>query len=172
MDTSTRKFLGCEQSQDVPNNDTAKLMFYLNAVSQVLDLPNERKFGILTDYQRYYRLSDEDIDRLVLYSVMFNPEILLNKCIFENDKVCEKNKFVISNKASVHVAESIYIGGKVRYVSNVMIIGSRFIKTYYTKPMKFFVSRRERLFNKYQLNKHKNVIPSSGTNKCQFCVLL
>lgn len=173
MNTPTRKYLGCETSEDVPNNDTAKLMYYIKAVSQVLDLINERKFEILTDHQKYYRLSDEEIDRLVLLCVLFNPQALQNKCMFENDKFCEKNKFIISDVSSVpekiHVRESIYIGGKVRSVNNVMYVGSCFIKFFYSKPMEFFESRRQRLLKKYQLNVNDN--PSSARKSC-YCMLL
>ena len=64
----------------VPNNNKAKLMYYLNCVASVLELDNPNLYR-LKNYQNYQNLDQEDTDALLLIVTMLSPDELIGKVI-------------------------------------------------------------------------------------------
>ena len=63
-------------------------MYYLNSICSVLDLSDEPAVRRLIDYQRYYNLTEEELDKLLVLCVLFRPDDLTGKCIFHNEELC------------------------------------------------------------------------------------
>ena len=110
----------------VPDNPKAKLMYYLNCLCSVLNLDDEDvDIKRLRDYSNYWRLTDEETDLLImLCGVALKPDVLLNKCIFQNDALCgdSSNEFYELEAVSdrLLVAGSVMIGGRTKRVSKIM----------------------------------------------------
>ena len=55
----------------VPNNNIAKLMYYLDCVLTVIEYDRI----ILTDYKNYYVLTAEERKLVIELAILFNPKI-------------------------------------------------------------------------------------------------
>ncbi|KAH3770165.1 hypothetical protein DPMN_171448 [Dreissena polymorpha] len=43
----------------------------------------------LTQYRQYDNLSDSDTDVLIVLWLALSPDVLINKCIFQNEAMCK-----------------------------------------------------------------------------------
>ena len=64
---------------NVPNNDLARLMYYLNCVASVIQYEEDNK---LTDYQNYHMLTKKEEDAVYGLAASFNPKIFMNADVF------------------------------------------------------------------------------------------
>ncbi|KAL3863095.1 hypothetical protein ACJMK2_004871 [Sinanodonta woodiana] len=127
------------QSADVPNDPRAKLMYYLSCMTTVLDLNDHPNLYRLTNYNAY-SLSEDDTARLIILCLLLSPEILLNKCIFQDDEMCgdSENKFyeisAVSNQ--LLLTNSILIGGQQRAVHKIMTFKMSWLEQHWSEPIK------------------------------------
>ena len=63
----------------VPDNDIARLMYYLSCVGTVISYDQTDR---LTDYEHYYRLTKNEEELLLKLIVIFNPKIFIDAGIF------------------------------------------------------------------------------------------
>ena len=63
----------------VPNNDLAKLMYYLACVFSVVQYDESNK---LSDYKNYNSLSEEEKKLVYALSILFDPKILISAGVF------------------------------------------------------------------------------------------
>ena len=98
----------------VPNNDVAKLMYYLSCVLNVIKY--EQQNSKLTDYANYYNLNEEEKDVLLSLVLLFNPAIFLEAKIFlvapsllTNNNANDFFK-ITDERIGIHVSEQIMIG--------------------------------------------------------------
>ena len=130
-DTSTKA--------DVPNDPRAKLMYYLNCLCSVLKLDDNADINRLRRYQNYF-LGRSDRDLLVQLCILLRPDILLNKCIFQNDSMCGNmgNKFFELEQVrdSLLITGNIVIGGQNRRVTKIMTFTMSWLDQNWTQPMK------------------------------------
>ena len=56
----------------IPNNDIARLMYYLKCVSSVL---NYKGLSQYTNYNKYYELSSKEKNEVIQLANIFNPLI-------------------------------------------------------------------------------------------------
>ena len=127
-DTSTRAL--------VPNNDIARLMYYLKCVFTVLKCNNFSKF---TDYNNYDYLSNSDIIELIRLVKLFDPKIMIGAKVFalEEDLDCNNRFIEITDEAmNIHVNEEIVIGGIITKVSKKLLLKSEWLIFYYFNPLK------------------------------------
>ena len=71
----------------IPNNAKARCMYYLKTVSGLLDLDNPNVHR-LTNYERYWSLSDEETKTLLVLVLVLSPDELVNKVMFQSDEMC------------------------------------------------------------------------------------
>ena len=132
-DTSTKVF--------VPNNDIARLMYYLECVFTVLKC---NKYSEYTDFNNYYSLSNSDINELIKLVKIFDPKIMIGAKVFvlEEDLVMD-NKFIeiTDETMNIHLNEEIVIGGIVTKVSQKMLFTSQWILNNYYNPLKRLTQR-------------------------------
>lgn len=128
------------QSTTIPDDDVARLMYYLNCVT--LSLGIDILQDDLVDYHNYHRLSGVRIALVFKSAVEFSPDIFMNKLIFRDDEgdvvpTGSSNKFVNITAACdvVSIQRDFIIGGQVKDVTKVMFFRSSWLKTYYTDPV-------------------------------------
>jgi hypothetical protein len=177
--------LGCNriQIQDhsrtvyVPENDLAKLMYYLKCVSNVL---NYRELDKYTDYANYNLLSQEDEKKVYAFALILKPEILLKANVFiiaPNllTKGSSNQFFIITDeRIGVHVSQEVTIGGRAVKVLEVMICNENWIKDNYFQPLASIFSNYNSTetissFNNNTHNTYRRNINSSGSSDCCSC---
>ena len=100
----------------IPENDIAKLMYYLHCLSCVLQCDINSKF---TDFKNYNNLTQKDEETLVALALLFSPKILIDLKIFIFDSRLlpsgSPNEFyqITDERIGIHVNEEVMIGGRV-----------------------------------------------------------
>jgi len=142
----------------VPDDDIARLMYYLNCVTISLGL--DILHDDLVDYQNYHRLSSVRIALVFKSAVEFSPDIFLNKLIFKDDEgdivpAGSSNKFVNITTACdiVSIQRDFVIGGQVKDVTKVMFFKTSWLNTFYNGPI-------ERI---------AKAVLAASTKHCQHC---
>jgi hypothetical protein len=132
----------------IPNNDLARVMYYLQCVTQAVDmdiLPDD-----CIEYQNYRYLSESRVDLVINFAQILSPGELINKLIFRDDEGAFIKDGMLNDFASItvacdmiHVQQSVVIGGKVQDVSKVMFFKSEWLTRNYYDPMRRLQNRRE-----------------------------
>ena len=124
----------------VPQNDTAKLMYYLLSVSLVVNLETlEDNIARLTDYNNHYLLTNDEKVKLLSLCKQFSPDVLDDKCFFHLDEIRGDlpNRFFLLNSTETAfvAAESVSIGAITVSVKTIMVYKMSWKIQYYTNPM-------------------------------------
>ena len=132
----------------VANNPRAKLMYYLDCVSNVLQLDNPN-LSRLKNYSRYFALDEEDETLLLYLVILLSPDELIGKVFFPSDALCggdRNNKFYeISHVSHLFaVQQNIVIGGERKRVVKIMTFKQSWIYQYYINPMQAIQQQRAR----------------------------
>ena len=130
----------------IPNNDIARLMYYLSCVDTVIRHDDTDKFS---DYEHYYRLTKADEDILLGLIVIFNPKIFINAGIFIVDQKLIPygfdNEFyqITDQKIGIHVNQEVIIGGKSVKVLKIMACNTAWLNRYYINPIENITNSRK-----------------------------
>ena len=119
----------------VPNDDSAKLMYYLYCVSTVLDYDG---FGPFIDYKGYYLMPRELLGTLIKFALLFDPKLLIDARVFIEDPDLDMvNRFyAIQDKTmNFNINDEITIGGITTRVQRVMAFKPSFLMIYYYSPL-------------------------------------
>ena len=114
----------------VPNNAIAKLMYYLDCITAVLDIDDSK----LNDYQNYDELTGEQLLAVYLLAKLYHPSILIKSGVFILDEKLlydTNNQFyeITDETIGFHASREIVIGGKTIKVLKCMACND----TYYQK---------------------------------------
>jgi hypothetical protein len=107
----------------VPNDNIAKLMYYLDCVLIVIEYDRNNK---LTDYQHYKNLNSEEKKAVIQLAILLNPKLFMDANIFivSQDLLPDSsgNKFykITDERIGIHIDEELMLAGKVVKVKNVM----------------------------------------------------
>jgi len=131
------------QRTTVPNDNIAKLMYYLSTLSSCLDhmIPDD-----YTSYTTYYNLSYQDKVEVVTLAILLSPDLLMGKVIFPveaGDPILNglQNNFykITSAKtvvaAATNLVETIVIGEKSISVSSIMVFTLTWLENNYINPI-------------------------------------
>ena len=119
----------------IPGNPKAKLMYYLNCISGVL---NTNKLNRYTNYSQYYYIPDSEIPDIVALATIFNPEIMIKSGIFMIDEYIDLgNRFleITGETIGIHANQEMVIGGIVVRVLKIMLCTKTWLKNYYFEPI-------------------------------------
>ena len=122
---------------NVPNNDLARLMYYLNCVASVIQYDEDNK---LTDYQNYHMLTKKEEDVVYGLAALFNPKIFMNAGVFIlDDRLVPNNSSnqfykITDDRIGIKVNQEIVIGGRVIRVLEVMAFKEEWINRNYYEP--------------------------------------
>ena len=127
------------ERNNVPNDNVAKLMYYLSCVDTVI---NYQGIDKLSDFRNYERLTVDDMTDLFKLVLLFNPEIFLNANIFilQTDPLPNgaDNQFyeIINERIGIHINNQIVIGGKTVRVMKFMVCNPAWLIRNYYRPWK------------------------------------
>ena len=99
----------------VPNDNIAKLMYYLSCVASVIQYNLDYK---LRDYKNYFRLNPEEKTAVYTQAVKLNPKIFIEAGVFKvGSEFLRKgnmNEFIkiTDERIGVHVNQELMIGGR------------------------------------------------------------
>ena len=133
---------------EVPNNDYARLMYYLESVFTVIQYDDLHK---LTDYEHYYNLNATEKKMVIDLAKLFNPLIFIDAKIFIiNPNLVAtgySNEFykITDEKIGVHVNEELFIGGRAVKVLKIMACKESWINSNYINPLKNIENEKKRI---------------------------
>ncbi|KAF6040918.1 hypothetical protein EB796_000759 [Bugula neritina] len=127
-------------SATVPNNHTAKLMYYLKSICSVINMNTESGLNRLTNYDRYWALSFEEKLVLLRLCIALDPDELEGKCIAKVDpgSISGGNAFyeISAVQNSLAVVQSIVINGQRRRVTKFMAYTHNWIQRNYHQALR------------------------------------
>ena len=124
---------------NVPDNDVAKLMYYLSCVDTVINFKNIDK---LSDFRNYDSLSVEEMTGLFELVLLFNPKYFIEKGVFIIDRSLlppnSSNTFyqITDERIGMHVSSEMLIGGRTVKVLKVMVCDENWLLRNYFTPWK------------------------------------
>ena len=127
----------------VPDNDIARLMYYLKCVSSVL---NYKGLSQYTNYNKYYNLSSKEKNEVIQLANIFNPVILMKAKVFilKEDLDTGNRFFKITDESmNFHAIEQIVIGGITTKVLSIMLFKFNWLNNNYFLPLKRLTQRQE-----------------------------
>jgi hypothetical protein len=124
----------------VPDDDVARLMYYLHCVTCVtVDNTLEKD---LVDYKNYRRLSHMRFVRVFKEALRLSPDKLIDKLIVLDDggvflgtSSNDFYEFSAARSFAVSLQREVVIAGEVQTVSKVMFFKSSWRDKYYTRPI-------------------------------------
>ena len=123
----------------IPNNNIARLMYYLSCVCTVINCENDADIQRFISYQNWHRLSNTEKQALVALCYVISPDVLENKVFFQSDALClnSTNEFykISQVQNQLLAAESIVIAGRTRQVNKTMVYKKQWMQYYYFDPM-------------------------------------
>jgi hypothetical protein len=132
------------QTINVPNNDVARLMYYLNSVCYTIEY-NDNNISRYRNCSNWSLLSNEEIRLLVVLCYTLSPDIFDNKVFFQSDALCgnSSNKFFEINQVRTQLlaVQSIAIAGRTYRVNKIMTYKMSWMQYYYLNPMKNLAQR-------------------------------
>ena len=127
----------------VPDNDLARLMYYLNCVTLGLGL--DLLQDDIVNYKNYRQLSRARTEQVYRSALLFSPDELIDKLIFRDDDLMvaktSSNKFCSVSVACdvVSLQRDVLVAGKMQNVTRVMFFKSSWLEKYYTDPLLSFL---------------------------------
>jgi hypothetical protein len=126
------------KTANIPNNDIAKIMYYIDCVCTVIDY-NDRNIQRYRNYSNWANMSDEE-DRLIfILALALSPDELEDKAFFNAPRLCPDatNQFyeIGQVRKQFVVVRSIIIGGQERQVKKVMAYKPSWMQQYYYQPI-------------------------------------
>lgn len=129
----------------VPDNDIARLMYYLKCVCTAIDFDQNATIRHFTAYECWISLSVADQRVLLELCSELSPNALEGKIFFCNELLSgdSLNDFLeISQvRQQLLAADSIVIAGRTCQVSKIMVYKMRWMRQYYTEPIQGLKAR-------------------------------
>ena len=123
----------------VPNDDYARLMYYLSCVETVI---NYDKMNKLSDYENYKSLNSTQKKLLLDLCELMDPKLLIGARIFRvNEDLLldnNSNQFykITDQKIGISRNKEIMIGGKTVKILKIMVCKKNWLQEYYFNPIK------------------------------------
>ena len=131
-------------SVTVPDNDVARLMYYLNCACHAIDY-KDNDINRYRNFQNWAQLSANDIRLLVVLCYTLSPDVFNNKVFFHSDALCgnSSNKFyeISQVRNQLLAVQSIVIAGRSCRVNQIMTYKLSWMQTNYLNPMRNLAQR-------------------------------
>ena len=163
----------------VPDNNLAKLMYYLYCVFKVIQYDQSSR---LTDFQRYYSLSKEEEQTVLGLVALFNPKIMTDLYLFivAPNLVPSgmTNEFyqITDDRIGVHVNSEVVIGGRVVKVLKIMACTEEWIYNNYINPAQSYTKPQLTSSSNYKSSNYNSTNHKSTNNNdnnqgcCKSCI--
>ena len=122
----------------VPQNNIARLMYYLSVVMDVIQYKAESR---LIDFNNYSQLSEEEKVAIYKLALLLNPKTFIDKGIFLVDpSLVPRGKIndflkITDERIGIHVNDEIMIGGRSVKVLHIMVCKNEWLNRYYNIPI-------------------------------------
>ena len=133
---------------EVPDDDVARLMYYLSCVDTVIDYEG---IDNLSDYQNYDLLTVDEMAELFKLVLIFNPKYFVEKGVFVvNENLLPNglgNQFykITDERIGIHVNNEMFIGGRTVNVLKVMACNMDWLIRNYFTPWKNIFEAADRM---------------------------
>ena len=133
---------------EVPDDDVARLMYYLSCVDTVIDYEG---IDNLSDYQNYDLLTVDEMAELFKLVLIFNPKYFVEKGVFIiNENLLPMglgNQFykITDERIGIHVNNEMFIGGRTVNVLKVMACNMDWLIRNYFTPWKNIFEMADRM---------------------------
>ena len=132
----------------IPDNPTAKLMYYFNCICHCVEADNDSTICRLRNYGNYFRLSSEEEAQLLILCLALSPDKLIGSILFpvkdEDDLNGMSNDFfeLSAVNTKLVVSESVLIGGQQKRVRKIMMFKKSWVEKYYLDPLRSIERQR------------------------------
>jgi hypothetical protein len=130
----------------VPDNDTARLMYYFDCVCNTIEY-NDNDVSRYRNFRNWSSLTYGEIRVLLVLCLTISPDVLDNKVFFQSDALCgtSTNKMYKVSQVSHQLlaVQSIVIAGRRCQVNKIMTYKMSWMYEYYINP----IQRLARQFN-------------------------
>ena len=148
-------------SANVPQNDTARLMYYLNCVCSAIEY-NESNISRYRNYSNWSQLSNEELRLLVALCLTLSPDLFNDKVFFHSDALCgdQANKFYEISQVSHQLlaVQSIVVAGRTCRVNKIMTYTMGWMQNNYLNPIRNIAQRLN--------NQNQRPAPKSQSSTC------
>lgn len=131
-------------SVTVPNNDVARLMYYLNCVCQAIQY-TDNDIDRYRSYTNWSALSNEEVRLLLVLCLTLSPDVFNNKVFFQSDALCDdfQNKFyeISQVRHQLLAVQSIVVAGRTHQVNKIMTYKMSWMRNYYLDPIQRLAQR-------------------------------
>ena len=135
-------------STTVPDNPTAKLMYYLDCVCSCVEADDDPGIRRLRNYKNNYsNLSNEEEAKLLILCLALSPDKLLGTILFPSEEIEGKNNQFLELSAvstKLVVAQSLLVGGQQKKVQKIMMFKKVWIEQNYLNPLRSFERSQRR----------------------------
>ena len=129
---------------NVPNNDIAKLMYYLNCVCYCINY-NDNDIQRYTNYSRWASLSDQEDRMVFILAVSLSPDLFIGKVFFPSDELSRgmTGRFyeIGQIRHQLVVVPSLVIAGRTCQVNRILAFKQEWLKEYYIDPINRLTQR-------------------------------
>ena len=160
-----------ERNLAIPDNNIAKLMYYLDCLVNIIDLDDGTvNLDRLTDYEHYYNLTEEEQKTVAGLCIVSNPEaleqfslLLVKPELLPNGS---GNEFfdIKDPRLGVEVPEAVTFAETPVKVLKVMVCTEEWIDKYYTQPAQSFIEEEQAKAQNNGANVNNNMPPNPNQN--------
>lgn len=122
----------------VPDNDRARLMYYLNCVFSAIEY-NDQDVRKYRNYHNWSLLNNAEQRMVFLLALTLSPDEFDGKVFFQSDQLCGDcgNKFYEFSQVrhQVLAVQSILVAGQTRHVKQIMTYKMSWMMNNYFGPM-------------------------------------
>lgn len=133
----------------VPNNNMARLMYYLSSVDSLTD------FGIpyeLKNYDNYNNLSFDQENQVIALAFLLSPDVFIERGIMINEpRLCGNcnNEFyeISDSRTAVAATREFVIAGKQVRTLKIMAFKMAWIENHFVQPINYYDRRLKAIAN-------------------------
>ena len=131
---------------NVANDPRAKLMYYLQCVSTVMEFDDARLRSLIATGQ-HNTLTDAEETALLYLAALLGPKELVNKVFFESEQLCgdSNNQFYELSRAKrlLAVTDNVLVAGRQTRVTEIMTFKKQWMVINYYQPLVELNERRK-----------------------------
>jgi hypothetical protein len=123
---------------NIPHSDIGKVMYYLNSVCNCIDC-EDNDIQRYRNYSDWSSLNDEEDQLVFLLALILNPDLLIEKVLFQNDTLTrgmdERFYKIDQIKNQIVIIPSFIVAGRTYQIRQILTFKQIWIVENYLEPM-------------------------------------